>query len=1684
MMRRLLLALAVACATAFGVKAAGPLDDYLMFETNGDDCYADGSPLWEGECYALVWRNGDAASREDGLFNADGTVVDSKTTKILAVFPSAMQTNYEDSVYAVARRSWTMISSMDMSRWENQGGVMSVFVFDTRKWNSESQTWQLSECVVEDKSVAAIRRYALVTDLEDIRTKQETGLGIFQWDTEHYGETFVTDPDGDLTMIGDMREFYSGTTNRTVGVSDELVVSFDARGGTPVPATMRMAGSACGELPVATGGSIGYAFDGWYTKPEGGDKVSPDTEVTEDVTFYAHWAPIKYTVRFDANGGEETMDPQTMTYDKEEALSSNLFRRAGYAFAGWADGEDAVVTKYADGEVVSNLTAEAGGTVTLFAVWTAGDNTVTFDAAGGTPSEESRTVKTDEEVGELPAAERTGYALAGWFTAREGGEKISEDEKVTSNVTYYAHWTPNEYSVDFNGREGVGDMPSQPMTYDEEVALYSNLFHRVGYTFLGWTDDEAELEEVLYADGVVVSNLTDMAGGTFDLYAVWQANAYAVRFNANGGEGTMAAQDFVYDRPQALSACAFTREGYGFAGWADGEDAVVTKYANGEVVSNLTDEADGTVSLFAVWTAGANTVTFDAVGGTPSEASRTVETDAKVGALPTADRTGYALAGWFTAREGGDEVTDKTVVTEDVTYYAHWTPNAYSVVFDANGGEGEMSAQAMTYDKEEALSRNLFRRAGYTFAGWAGGKGAVVATYADGATVSNLTAEANGKVTLFAVWSAADNTVTFDAVGGTPSEASRTVKTDAQVGALPTAARPGYALAGWFTAREGGDEVTAETVVTEDVTYYAHWTPNEYSVDFNGRGGDGEMPAQPMTYDEAEALYGNLFHRVGYTFLGWTDDEAELMEVLYADGVVVSNLTDEADGTVDLYAVWQANVYTVRFNANGGKGTMKQQTFRYDVPQRLAPNAFERTGYVLDGWATSADGPVVCADQERVLNLTDEADGDVELFAVWRTGQVWDGTVENDWLELSCRQDVVTLELGEEVVTDADHYFSANSGSEATLKVSGLPAGVKFDAKTGTMSGKATKAGVFYVTVAASNKSKYVQTRVMVMKVGGAEPDDRDEIGLNRAALSSLVVGTDLPSGLVTIPSGASASGLPKGLKVVKAGAVDATGAVCDSIEGVPTKGGKYTVKVTAKNPARTALLTVIVADPGSKYVAVAAEGDGTATKSGVYAAGSTLKLAAKPASKGSVFVGWKDEKGDRVLADGADARATTLSTVVGAATSAHFTACFAPALKDAETGVDVVPVAEAWTFDEQEGPSEFLFRIDSLSLPKVSVKPIPSGFAFNGAKDIVIGADGEQYYRLVVKDAGKTKPGVYDLAFGVGNASVKQAFVKSLTLVVKNRRSGLYDLDYENPYQVSLGVNDASKYPAFAAPAGAKVSVSGLPSGLKYKDGKITGVATKTGAFTVTITTSTAAGKAVDTVFMSVDALPASLVGTFNGVATNDDVLATEKLTLTATDKGKITAKVGALSLTATGWDSLADGCARVRLEKAADVLDVCVNAGAWDALQVSGLYAGATEAFGLRAQRNPFGKAGKDYENPEAHELAVRLSRLGEKGKVPLSAAPDEKAAGVWNLSSRGEGAAQLTVQVKETGVVSLSGKLDKAHAASGSSVLTVDGELVTADFVLGKGEKKTVVRLVFGPDASGEIVISGTAWTQPAE
>ncbi|MBQ7983098.1 MAG: InlB B-repeat-containing protein, partial [Clostridia bacterium] len=174
--------------------------------------------------------------------------------------------------------------------------------------------------------------------------------------------------------------------------------------------------------------------------------------------------------------------------------------------------------------------------------------------------------------------------------------------------------------------------------------------------------------------------------------------------------------------------------------------------------------------------------------------------------------------------------------------------------------------------------------------------------------------------------------------------------------------------------------ITKENNVSLEL--WANWKANEYTVvyDKNADDATGTTDASTHKYDEAKELTPNGFTRMGYTFTGW-NTKADGTGTPYADKASVKNLTAESDDEVTLYAQWDAKSYIIRYHANGGTGSMADQTIKYDVPTALSKNTFEKDDHSFMGWALTSGGSAEYIDEQIVTNLLES--GTLDLYAVW-----------------------------------------------------------------------------------------------------------------------------------------------------------------------------------------------------------------------------------------------------------------------------------------------------------------------------------------------------------------------------------------------------------------------------------------------------------------------------------------------------------------------------------------------------------------------------------------------------------------------------------------------------------------------------------------------------------------------------
>lgn len=213
--------------------------------------------------------------------------------------------------------------------------------------------------------------------------------------------------------------------------------------------------------------------------------------------------------------------------------------------------------------------------------------TVTFHANGGTNlSQSSSNIKEGAAINALPTVKRTGYTFQGWYTAKTGGTKVTANTKITKSQALYAQWKINTYTVKFHANGGKNvSRTSIKVKYNSKAGKLPAA-ERLGYTLKGWYTKKS--------GGAKLSSATRITKSQ-TVYAQWKkAGTYTVKFNKNGG----------------------------------------TKLSN---------------------------------------TSLKVTKNQAIAKLPTVQRKGYTLKGWYTKKSGGSKVTASTKIKKNQTLYAQWS---------------------------------------------------------------------------------------------------------------------------------------------------------------------------------------------------------------------------------------------------------------------------------------------------------------------------------------------------------------------------------------------------------------------------------------------------------------------------------------------------------------------------------------------------------------------------------------------------------------------------------------------------------------------------------------------------------------------------------------------------------------------------------------------------------------------------------------------------------------------------------------------------------------------------------------------------------------------------------------------------------------------------------------------------
>ncbi len=395
---------------------------------------------------------------------------------------------------------------------------------------------------------------------------------------------------------------------------------------------------------------------------------------------------------------------------------------------------------------------------------------------------------------------------------------------------------------------------------------------------------------------------------------------------------------------------------------------------------------DGTInSIYKQYTSktGSVKVIFDPNGGAGTRIIEFAEKNTSITMKDTVfTRPGYTFLGWgkYPGGEALYKVGTYYEVGNEAEYilYAIWRTNENTLVFDPNGGVGEMPSDKVHTGNGASLPANGFTREGYTFLGWSENPSSIDADYEPYETYWMGT---SSTVTLYAIWRQNELlnkfTVSFDANGGEGAVASVTEDKDTPFELpLNTFTRNGYSFAGWSSSAEG-DNIYSEGqqyFASSTHTLYAIWTPNNNVIVFNSNGGSGSMASQTIKTDATNKLSKCDFVRNGFSFAGWSKS---------ANGSV--EYDDQADFTMDatsetvLYAVWTPKTYQLTLDAQNGSGTTAYHTVVFNNDYKLYVPTY--AGHVFDGWQDRSGKKYTDSEGNSLAKWNSETE--ITLYAKW-----------------------------------------------------------------------------------------------------------------------------------------------------------------------------------------------------------------------------------------------------------------------------------------------------------------------------------------------------------------------------------------------------------------------------------------------------------------------------------------------------------------------------------------------------------------------------------------------------------------------------------------------------------------------------------------------------------------------------
>ena len=848
---------------------------------------------------------------------------------------------------------------------------------------------------------------------------------------------FVVDENTGAARSATITLKVGSTTYATVAVNQaagaaasvKVTVSFVSNGGTSCTNCEYTVGSTYGSLPTTS--KTGYTFAGWWTSSSGGTQITASSTVSSSTirTLYAHWTPITYNINYSLGDGgtHGATHPSSMSYDEVFYVSAPS--KSGYTFTGWTvtSGLNTGTAKWGTYSSPANVIASAStvcangengdvwflnlraevGTVTLTANWVEASvpDIENFDIGFYRRNTIPRSLYLGIDSSSIPEETHRVPVTSG------------DDEKAPYLIWCVANLGQNNPVESFPFKITILDASDSTVHVEPVLehplpsAGYNSLrngywlgpeIRALGpgnYRICATLDPDDTLGDTNRADNVQSFRFSVLpetamplanALGCANLSFIVQADSdapFGQSFDGNpclqfgpqchsttnsliasvSGAGTLTFQwkascENGYDWMDLFSDGAIVDSISGISSaWRD----VSVDLADGNHEVKWCYSKDGSVDggLDAVFIRNVSWTPVSAIEvGKPAVSASGDSDYVQLLWDPADNASGYAV--WRATSASGTkqrvQVPIGTMNTIDYidgvgTYVQRFFAQDTTAVPGVDYWYWVVATNGTALTFSDSVSE--YRRVSLSVT--KNGSSFTTLPFGAEAASDQVTVIAN---TSWTAWSTGNGWPTLS-----PSEADGSATMSVSVPAnLKTSTKMANIS---IEAGEG----TAHSVVVNFIVYQdAPPQPKTITVTFDANGGTGTMTAQTFQEGESKYLSANAFAKSGCHFIGWSKSP-DAVEPTYADGELLAPSAD-----VILYAVWRSNKHAVEFHANGGTGTMKAQTFTWNVEKELSACAFIKEYYDFSGWATNETGGVIYADGQSI-----QIDEDLDLWAVW-----------------------------------------------------------------------------------------------------------------------------------------------------------------------------------------------------------------------------------------------------------------------------------------------------------------------------------------------------------------------------------------------------------------------------------------------------------------------------------------------------------------------------------------------------------------------------------------------------------------------------------------------------------------------------------------------------------------------------